>query len=179
MLSHASQDPSPFVVEALEALRAAGVVGSGWALDVACGHGRHSRLLAEAGYEVLAADRDRDALRTMSGDRVHPLCVNLEDGSWEPPPQRFGLVLQTFFLWRPLWPALLKAVRPGGGYVMETFTTAELQRRGRGTPAFYLNEKELGSTFADWQVVAHYEGVRDGRHLAGIAAMRPPAGTTP
>ena len=36
-------------------------------LDLACGGGRHARLLAGLGYRVEAVDRDADALATLAG----------------------------------------------------------------------------------------------------------------
>jgi 2-polyprenyl-3-methyl-5-hydroxy-6-metoxy-1,4-benzoquinol methylase len=49
--------PSPWVVRQLGRLMPGGRV-----LDLACGSGRHTRLLAAAGHPVLAVDRDAAAL---------------------------------------------------------------------------------------------------------------------
>ena len=41
------------------------IPAGGAVLDLACGSGRHSRLLAEAGYRVEAVDRDASALEAL------------------------------------------------------------------------------------------------------------------
>ena len=38
------------------------------ALDLACGRGRHARWLAARGCEVLAVDRDAEALASLAGE---------------------------------------------------------------------------------------------------------------
>lgn len=51
-----SRPPSPWVV------RFAALAPAGEVLDLACGSGRHARLFASLGHQVLAADRDSVAL---------------------------------------------------------------------------------------------------------------------
>src|SRR5574340_730968 len=47
------------------------VAPGGTVLDVACGGGRHARLLASRGHAVEAVDRDADALRELAASSVH------------------------------------------------------------------------------------------------------------
>jgi SAM-dependent methyltransferase len=41
-------------------------------LDLACGSGRHARLLASLGHAVLAVDRDPEALAAAAGPGIAP-----------------------------------------------------------------------------------------------------------
>ncbi|HYL18975.1 MAG TPA: methyltransferase domain-containing protein, partial [Burkholderiales bacterium] len=43
------------------------IPAAGRVLDLACGEGRHARLLAQLGYRVLAVDRDERALSSLGG----------------------------------------------------------------------------------------------------------------
>ena len=86
------------------------------ALDVACGSGRHLRWLADAGLAVTGIDRDAEA-RAPRGAMAEVIVADIETGgpgSWPLADRQFDLVLVTNYLWRPLWPQLLGAVRPGG-----------------------------------------------------------------
>ena len=58
-------------------LRWAPLVERGPVLDVACGAGRHAMVFAERGFEVLAVDRDEQALP----GSIRFVRADLEDGS--------------------------------------------------------------------------------------------------
>ena len=89
-------------------------------LDLAAGRGRHALFFAERGHKVVAVDRDIGRLPTHP--RIEPLAADLEDGSpWPLPDRRFGAVVVTNYLHRPLMPALLEAVAPGGVLLYQTF----------------------------------------------------------
>ncbi|HZB92172.1 MAG TPA: SAM-dependent methyltransferase [Stellaceae bacterium] len=130
-------------------------------LDLAAGSGRHVRLLRDAGYQVLAADRDTSALRAaFSGD---PGCdireMDLEDGG----PWRLGGgfhgILVANYLWRPLLPSLAAALAPGGALLYETFMRGQ-ERFGRPTdPNFLLRPGELLAAFmAPLAIIAFEQG---------------------
>ena len=82
--------PSEWVVRFAPFIRAAGRV-----LDLACGHGRHARFLAQLGYRVSAADRDEQALASLAGvPGIEVEAADLERGPWPYPGQRFaGIVV--------------------------------------------------------------------------------------
>jgi len=102
-------------------------------LDVACGHGRHARWLAAAGHRVTAIDRDADLLAPLAG-LAETVQADLEGGPWPLPGRRFDAVVVTNYLWRPLFPALLDAVAPGGLLIYETFAQAHAASEGRAGP---------------------------------------------
>ncbi|MEA2800677.1 MAG: hypothetical protein QOE49_772 [Rhodospirillaceae bacterium] len=121
----------------------AGLIAAGAAvLDVAAGGGRHSRFFADRGHKVTVLDRDTSPLA--SHPDVEIVQADLEDGSpWPLPGRTFGAVVVTNYLHRPLFPALLDALAPGGVLLYETFMEGN-ERFGRpSNPAFLLKDGEL------------------------------------
>ena len=109
-------------------------------LDLAAGRGRHALFFAERGHKVVAVDRDTSRLPDHAN--IEPLTADLEDGSW-PLSRRFGAVVVTNYLHRPLMPALLDAVEPGGVLLYQTFMAGN-ERFGRpSNPAHLLRDGEL------------------------------------
>ena len=137
--------PSPWIVQW------AGLVPPGAALlDVAAGGGRHSLFFAGRGHAVTAVDRDVSALPRQSGIEpgiepgIEIVAADLEGGSaWPLPGRAFGGVVVTNYLHRPLFPALLDALTPGGVLLYETFMVGN-ERFGRpSNPDFLLKDGEL------------------------------------
>ena len=144
--------PSPWIVQW------AGLVTAGTAvLDVAAGGGRHTRFFADRGNEVTAIDRDVSALTAQPN--VEIVQADLEDGSpWPLPGRTFGAVVVTNYLHRPLFPALLDALMPGGVLLYETFMEGN-ERFGRpSNPEFLLKDGELLALARDRLSVTAYEG---------------------
>jgi tellurite methyltransferase len=171
--------PAEWLVEHAPLLR-----GGGWALDVACGDGRNARLLAGLGYEVDAVDVSDvaiDALVATAAERapgVHPRVLDVER---EPLPAReYDVVVDFFYLQRDLFPALERAVRPGGWLLFETFARAHVEELGnRMNPDYVLGDNELLHAFPALRVRHYREGVterpRGPRGLASLLAQRPAA----
>ncbi|MGZ3341562.1 MAG: class I SAM-dependent methyltransferase [Reyranella sp.] len=111
-------------------------------LDVAAGGGRHSLFFADRGHKVTALDRDTSALAAHPDIEI--VQADLEDGSpWPLPGRTFGAVVVTNYLHRPLLPALLDALAPGGVLLYETFMEGN-ERFGRPSrPEFLLKDGEL------------------------------------
>jgi rhodanese-related sulfurtransferase len=147
-------------------------------LDVAAGRGRHALLLASAGWSVTAVDRDEAALRAMQRVAATfdwPLAVevrDLETGDVRFPRGPYGIVVVTNYLHRPLFPALVDAVAPGGVLVYETFTTAQAVRGKPTNPAFLLEPGELPHLVAPLVVERQREGDVDGRMIASVVARK-------
>ena len=120
------------------------IPAGGTVLDLACGRGRHSRLLAGMGYAVEAVDRDQEALATLSDlDCVSTRCADLEGGPWPYGGREFAAIVVTNYLWRPLMPLLLAALGADGVLIYETFMIGH-ERFGKPTnPAFLLRPGEL------------------------------------
>ena len=111
-------------------------------LDVAAGRGRHSRFFADRGHRVTALDRDTSRLTGHPG--IDIVQADLEDGSpWPLPGRTFGAVVVTSYLHRPLFPALLDALAPGGVLLYETFMEGNERFGEPSRPAFLLKDGEL------------------------------------
>jgi SAM-dependent methyltransferase len=178
---HEADPPSPFVVAQGPALRAAG--RHGLVLDLACGRGRHARLLADWGLRVVALDRSRDALTDLAAAApaealpVERLRADAEDARGLPfRPAAFAAIVVTRFLFRPLAPALEALLRPGGLLVYETFTIRQRELgQGPRNSAFLLDEDELPRLFSGLAVERYETGLRKGgapEWVASLAARR-------
>lgn len=125
--------PARFLQESLSRLP------GGSALDIACGSGRNTLYLAAHGYHVDAVDYDGDALahlqKTARAHRIPHVSVqrlDMETGDGPPefPAEHYDLILVFFYLYRPLFPALLQALKPGGVLLYETFLLDNHLKRG-------------------------------------------------
>jgi SAM-dependent methyltransferase len=125
----------------------AGLVPTGTpVLDVAAGAGRHALFFAERGHPVTAVDRDVDRLPSHPGIEV--VGADLENGSpWPLPERRFGAVVVTNYLHRPLMPTLLAAVAPQGVLLYETFMEGNERFGKPSRPAFLLKDGETSIAY--------------------------------
>jgi SAM-dependent methyltransferase len=144
------------------------------ALDLACGRGRHVRWLADAGLAVTALDRDADAV-TLLQPLAEVIVGDIESGPWPLGERQFDLVLVTNYLWRPLWPRMLGAVRPGGLLIYETFAHGNETVGRPSRPDFLLEPGELLAVCRDWRVLGYEDGFLDAppRFVQRIVARRP------
>ena len=144
MNMHIAQDqPSAWVA------RFAGLVPAGRVLDLACGGGRHARLMAELGHAVLAVDRDTAALAAASGPGIDTLVFDLEHPAaashpdWPLLPGVFAGIVVSNYLHRPLALPLLDSLAPGGILIYETFAVGNGQFGKPSNPDFLLKSGEL------------------------------------
>lgn len=166
--------PSPWLIENADLF-----VRGGRILDVACGRGRHAVLMASAGFDVHAIDRNPEAIAFV-GDTANRLGLKLSaeviDLETEPPPAlpsaAYGAVLVFNYLHRPLMPAIRAAVRPGGRIFYETFTTRQAERGHPRNPAFLLRDGELEELMAPFTILRARAGDIDGRWIASVVAER-------
>lgn len=141
--------PSRWVCRFIPLLPADGEV-----LDLACGSGRHARLLAAAGHQVEAVDRNEAALAGLADVAgVATRCADLESGPWPYIGRRFAGIVVTNYLHRPLLPRLAEALAASGVLIYETFMVGN-ERFGRpSSPDFLLRPGEL----RDWAAAAGLE----------------------
>ena len=76
------------------------------------------------------------------------------------------------YLHRPLMPAIVDAVEPGGVLIYETFTAGQAQRGRPTNPAFLLRDGELPALVAPLAVLRAREGDFEGRLVSSIVAAR-------
>jgi tellurite methyltransferase len=154
---------------------------AGRALDIASGRGRNALFLAEQGVAVTAFDISEEALDQLKLEAARrQLAIETQRVDLEADPRlpvdAFDLVIDFFYLYRPLLPHLLTSVRPGGIAVLRTFSSAGPFPGGPSNSAFILQPGELLEIFAGWDVLLHEEGIEPshkGGSLAGIVARRP------
>jgi SAM-dependent methyltransferase len=132
----------------------------GSALDLACGHGRHSLWLAQQGLRVTAVDRDQNALAELSAGQpsIQTLQADLEGQPWPLPGQTFDAVVVTNYLWRPLWPHIVGSLAPGGVLIYETFAHGNASVGRPSRPEFLLQPGELLRLCSGLRVVAFEDG---------------------
>ena len=151
---------------------------SGMALDVACGRGRHALWLAQHGFETTAIDREPevvaalDARARAEGLPLTAMAMDLEAGAAALGEAAYDVVVVVHYLHRPLFPALLAALRPGGVLVYETFTRAQAARGRPTNPAFLLESGELGRLVAGLEILDAREGDYEGRMVASVVGRR-------
>jgi SAM-dependent methyltransferase len=135
--------------------RWAPLVGRGPLLDVASGGGRHARLFADMGLEVVAVDREQQ----FSSENVRFVRADLENGDpWPFEGQRFAAIVVTNYLHRPLFPRLLASLGDGGVLIYETFMLGN-ERFGRpSNPQFLLRPGELLEAFGELTVAGFEQG---------------------
>lgn len=146
------------------------------ALDLACGAGRHARLLAMAGFETFAVDVSETRVSRIRSHAttsrpIHAWVADLE--RIELPVERFHLVLGTNYLQRSLWPSMKRAVTLGGFLVYETFTVAQLARGvGPRSIDHLLQPGELRDVVPGW-AIEWYQEVDAPVATAQLVARKP------
>lgn len=118
-------------------------------LDLACGGGRHSRLLAGLGHPVLAVDRDVEALAGLQGvPGIETLPADLEGEAWPLAGRRFAGIVVANYLWRPRFDDQLLLLGPGGVLIYETFMLGNEAYGKPSSPQFLLRPGELRARIA-------------------------------
>ena len=137
-------------------MRWAPLIERGPVLDLACGAGRHARFFAQRGLEVVAVDRDAQAL---SG-KIRFVRADLEDGSpWPFAGQRFAGIVVANYLHRPLLRVIEESLDEAGVLLYETFMAGN-ERYGRpSNPDFLLRPGELLEAFGALTAVAFEQGM--------------------
>jgi len=166
--------PSPFLVAQLPRLP------RGKALDVATGRGRNAHFLATRGFSVHGIDRNREALELLDaqaqeagGLPITTEYIDLETDDRSPPDlgtEMYDVILVFFYLYRPLFPQLIQALKPGGVIVYETFLLENyLHRQHPRRKEFCLKPNELLTLFRKIQILHYDEGDHRGTSKADRA----------
>jgi SAM-dependent methyltransferase len=135
---------APLAAPSLWVQRFAPLAPAGEVLDLACGSGRHVRLMTALGHPVLAVDRDPQALAACAAPGVVTEQHELENGApWPYPAREFAAIVVTNYLYRPLFEHLFKALAPGGMLIYETFAAGNGRFGKPSNPDFLLRPGEL------------------------------------
>jgi len=181
-----SAEPAEFVRELLPLLPLVP------ALDLACGAGRHTLLLAARQQPVTAVDSSDVALEMLEkrarashyvvsrieraaqvGHRQHGIQIwhaNLEEVNL--PRQAFSLVVCVHYLQRSLFAQIERALVPGGVLLFETYTVAQLEfAGGPRNPNYLLESGELRTAFPALRSL-FYRELRAGKGIASLIAQK-------
>ena len=160
------------------------VADDGCVLDVACGHGRHTRWFLDRGQRVVAVDRSAEAIASLSesSGRCELVLADIENGPWPLAGRSFDAVIVTNYLWRALLPTLLASLAPGGVLIYETFASGNETVGKRSRPDFLLAPGELIQICQGLRIIAFEDGfagqpaspqtARSERFVQRIAAIR-------
>jgi len=140
------------------------------ALDIACGMGRHSKYLAEHGFEVDALDISSVAISQLQGlQNIHAKEVDFD--SYRLPKEKYDLIVCANFLDRSLFDPMIDALKPGGIIIMETFLQDQSNERVPSNSAFLLKRGELKAVFADRCELLHIKEY-DATDYNGLKVMK-------
>ncbi|HXZ29239.1 MAG TPA: methyltransferase domain-containing protein [Terriglobales bacterium] len=175
--AHKWRQPDPFLPTAYRKFIAPGRPRPGRALDVAGGVGRHALWLARRGWQVTIADLSRVGLAEARRRARHAgvkLTLRRRDlRRGKLPRGRYDLVLVFFFLERKLFPALARALNPGGILLYKTYTRPQrnLGMGGPRDPSFLLRKNELRRAFPGLKVLSYREVV-EAKAFAELVAQK-------
>jgi SAM-dependent methyltransferase len=158
----------------------------GRVLDVACGHGRHAKWFHERNHPVTLVDKSKQAVDSIAlpAESCEAVVADIENGPWPFAGRQFDAVVVTNYLWRPLMPALLASLAPGGVLIYETFTEGNETVGKPSRSDFLLRHGELLEVCTGLRVVAYEDGFQAGpdgslpRFIQRIAAVRHVPGDT-
>ena len=168
-------DPSAPLIEWLSRVP----VGTGWALDVAGGDGRHGAWLADRGWKVVVADISHVGLararQRCSSLRLVETELGGEEGRSPLPfvEQAFDLIVVHHFLSRPLLRRVNEFLSEGGSFVMIHPTRRNLERHPRPPERYLLDEGELETLVSGLELRHFSEGWNsEERHEAVLWGVR-------
>ncbi len=152
----------------------------GLALEVAAGPAPVGLYLARRGMRVIGMDISEAGLRIAQQRARKPsLPVNLVvmdlADPWLP-PSGFDVILNFYYLSRPLFECYRQALKPGGWLFFETFVQDTLRRCN---PEHTLESGELYAAFKDWDILHWMEtwkkrrdGMFPSRRIAQLVARK-------
>jgi len=149
--------PEPFLSAMLSRLP------RGIALDVAAGRGRNALALARAGMRVVAVDSSTEAMRIVAAAArsarlaVWPVVANLD--SFHLKDESFDVIVNINFLDRALFPKFVRALRPGGVLIADTFLVDQAAIAHPRDPRFLLARGELRRLADGLEIEEYREGL--------------------
>jgi SAM-dependent methyltransferase len=168
-MNHRFEDASPWV------RRWAPLIRQGEVLDLACGNGRHARLLAALGHVVIALDRDPQALAAAAGENIEPIEYDVEapGNPWPFAPRSLAGIVVSNYLHRPLFGHLAASLAPDGVLIYETFARGNEAFGKPSNPDFLLMPGELLGLAGrgGLRIVAFEDGVVQGPRPARIQRL--------
>jgi tellurite methyltransferase len=181
-----SLEPEPFFLDAFQEFLATRPPGT--ALDVAGGAGRHALWLAQRGWRVNLLDISEAgvALARDNADRMLPprpgapasnqplFTAEVTDLNSHPDlgDGQYDLIVVFLYLQRELFPALIRALKPEGFLIYQTYTAEQSQSSGPSNPKYLLQPDELRHAFRSLRIL-HYRERPMGKVFAELVAQKP------
>jgi len=164
----AAGTPEPLLVQAIKD------VAPGLALDIACGRGRNAIFLDTNGWQVTALDSSQVAISELP-HTIHPSLTDLESPDFQLAPAAYHLICDCYYLYRPLFPQLRSALKPGGLLVAVIPMFDDDPSISPMNPAYLCQPGELKSIFSDWEIRHSHEGkpAPSRRRVAELIARKP------
>jgi len=139
--------------------------------------GRNGVFLATKGFQVTGINisetgmKKADILAKEQGVSIETTVVDLE--KYQLPPETYDVIICTYYLQRDLFPQMIKALKPGGIVVVETYTLGHLKYRSRFPRQYLLEPNELLHHFKDLTILRYQ--IQDDGHAAyaSILAKKP------
>ncbi len=145
----------------------------GLALDLACGLGANTLLLAQRKLQTQAWDISSVALGKLQkialSDNLHIETLQRDVEKNPPPKNSFDVIVVCRFLCRPLCKDLIQALRPGGLLFYQTFHVNKMDTDiGPSNADFLLQPGELLSLFSALNLVVYREEFACGDATQGL-----------
>lgn len=172
-------EPNDFVAEITRTLPA------GAALDLAGGEGRNAVYLAELGHRVLLVDSSRVGLaKAQQMAKQKSLSIETLEAdlaAWSPEPASCDLIVSSWAhvppaVRRTLHAACVRALRPGGHFVLEAYTPEQTTRTTGGPrdPSLCMTAAALREELAGLEVRVARElerHVSEGKYHQGLSVV--------
>ena len=165
------------------------IAKNGQVLDLACGGGRHSDLLLKQNHYVTAIDlRTQTITERLTGrDNLSIITADMEDGcdifadAGVLAGRQFDGIVVVNYLYRPLFPGLLAALKPNGVFLYETFARENEKYARPRNPDHLLEAGELLERVAGHLQIIAYEhgmvnacgGIGVKQRIAAINSLEP------
>jgi len=97
-------------------------------LDIGCGSGREAVYLAKRGWQVVAVDNQNEAIQRSNNlaqennVSIEAIETDIIQGEYSVAEESFDLIIMFRFLHRPLFEKIQKWLKPGGTFLIETFS---------------------------------------------------------
>lgn len=154
----------------------ASMLGTGLALDIACGLGANSIFLAERGYSVHAVDISYNALLKLHREAVfrnlpiQPVVADLDYFSL--PPLNYSLIIVFYFFSRDLMPRIVAALKKGGLLFYATYNTRHLSVRPEFNKDYLIQPDELVQYFSGFDILVHEPDAGEKRNISRVLARK-------
>lgn len=162
------EQPRQFLVDHAHLLPTCGL-----ALDVAMGLGGNAGFLLQHGLKVIGVDISEVAVRQVKTRLPAISAVVADLVHFSIPHSAFDVIVNFFYLNRPLWVQYPQALRPNGILILETLTVEMLTIHPDTPMEYLLKPHELKTIFPELEILDYHEGWQNlsSRHPRAVASL--------